>query len=221
MHALRVWVKRTAGWRMLVYQEVQSLDAPPTVTPSASKECQNPCKSVGYTPKTDAERAVIKGYEELETAAMAQDAANWDAHTGEEFIAASSNSDRLLDKPAHGRVAAVEYGRPGADAARLGEITSIWRCNRHALAARAGARQAARGHARLGEAGRQMAGDGQLPDIHTKRRPGGVETVAPSARAALGAARLAGAGVGRRAPPQLVLVPDEPPHGDIENRQQN
>lgn len=99
LHVLRVWVMRPAGWRALVYQEVQSLDAPPKVTPSAAKECQNPCKSVGYTPKTQAERAVIESYQALETAAMTQDAAKWDAQTGEEFIAASSNSDKLLDKP--------------------------------------------------------------------------------------------------------------------------
>ena len=98
MHILRIWVKRPKGWRALVYQEVQSLDAPPKVTPSASKECENPCKSVGYTPKNDTERAVITAYEGLETSAMTHDAANWDAHTGEEFVAASSYSDRLLDK---------------------------------------------------------------------------------------------------------------------------
>jgi hypothetical protein len=99
MHVLRVWVKRPAGWRALVYQEVQSLDAPPKTTPSASQDCQNPCKSVGYTPKTETERAIITAYEGLETSAMTHNAADWDAHTGEEFIAASSYSDRLLDKP--------------------------------------------------------------------------------------------------------------------------
>jgi hypothetical protein len=98
MHVLRVWVKRPNGWRALVYQEVQSAAAPPTATPSASKECENPCKSVGYTPKDDTERDVIAAYEGLETSAMKHDAADWDAHTGEEFIAASSYSDRLLDK---------------------------------------------------------------------------------------------------------------------------
>ena len=99
MHVLRVWVKRPAGWRALVYQEVQSLDSPPKTTPSASQDCQNPCKSVGYTPKTETERAIITAYEGLETSAMTHNAADWDAHTGEEFIAASSYSDRLLDKP--------------------------------------------------------------------------------------------------------------------------
>lgn len=98
-HILLVSVMRPAGWRMLVYQEVQSLDAPPKVTPSAAKECLNPCKSVDYTPKTPAERAVIESYQGLETAAMAQNADQFDAHTAEEFVAASSNSDKLIDKP--------------------------------------------------------------------------------------------------------------------------
>jgi uncharacterized protein DUF4440 len=99
MHVMRIWVKRAAGWRALVYQEVESLGAPPKTTPSAGKDCQNPCKSVGYTPKNETEQAIITAYQGLETSAMAQDAADWDAHTGEEFIAASSYSDRLLDKP--------------------------------------------------------------------------------------------------------------------------
>jgi Domain of unknown function (DUF4440) len=99
LHVLRVWVKRPAGWRALVYQEVQSLDAPPKTTPSASQECQNPCKSVPYAPRTETQRAVIDAYRGLETSAMAHNAADWDAHTGEEFVAASSYSDRLLDKP--------------------------------------------------------------------------------------------------------------------------
>lgn len=98
-HVVRIWVKRPAGWRALVYQEVESLGAPPKTTPSASKECENPCKSVGYTPKNETEAAIIRAYEGLETSAMTHDAAEWDAHTGEEFIAASSFSDRLLDKP--------------------------------------------------------------------------------------------------------------------------
>ena len=98
LHVMRIWVKRPAGWRALVFQEVQSLDAPPKTTPSANQECQNPCKSVGYTPKNETERDIIKAYEGLETSAMTHDAADWDAHTGEEFAAASSYSDRLLDK---------------------------------------------------------------------------------------------------------------------------
>jgi hypothetical protein len=98
-HMVRIWVKRPAGWRALVYQEVESLGAPPKVTPSASQQCDNPCKTVGYRPKNETESEIIKAYEGLETSAMTHNAAEWDAHTGEEFVAASSFSDRLLDKP--------------------------------------------------------------------------------------------------------------------------
>ena len=36
-HVLRVWVRRPAGWELMVYQEVRSLAAPPTVTPGPGK----------------------------------------------------------------------------------------------------------------------------------------------------------------------------------------
>jgi len=98
-HVLRVWVKQPAGWRLLVYQEVVSLDAPPKVTPSSGADCQNPCKSVLFVPKTDAERDVMAAFQNLETSAMSHDAAKFDTLTAEEFIAATSNSDKLVDKP--------------------------------------------------------------------------------------------------------------------------
>src|SRR5581483_3528944 len=89
---VRIWVKRPAGWRALVYQEVESLGAAPKSTPSAGQQCDNPCKSVGYRPQNETEAAIIKAYERLETSAMTHNAADWDAHTGEEFAAASSFS---------------------------------------------------------------------------------------------------------------------------------
>src|SRR5580704_4462512 len=45
-HVLRVWVKRAAGWKALIYQEVMSLAAPPSFAPGTGKECENPCKTV-------------------------------------------------------------------------------------------------------------------------------------------------------------------------------
>jgi hypothetical protein len=111
MHVLRVWVKRPAGWRALLYQEVQSLDAPPTFTPGTGKVCDNPCKTVPYHPKTEVERAVIASYTGLETAAVAHSASGWSAHVADEFAAASSNSDQLLDKPS--RMAGLEHEKMG------------------------------------------------------------------------------------------------------------
>ena len=98
VHTLRVWVQRPSGWRAIVYQEVRSLEAPPSVTPGAGKDCQNPCKSVSYEPKNDTEKQVVSAYEHLETAAMAHNSAVFSTLAADEFVAASSNSNKIYDK---------------------------------------------------------------------------------------------------------------------------
>jgi hypothetical protein len=98
VHTLRVWVKRPIGWRAIVYQEVESLEAPPTFAPGAGKDCQNPCKTVSYDPKNEAEKQVVSAYERLETAAMAHDSARFSTLVADEFVAASSNSNKVYDK---------------------------------------------------------------------------------------------------------------------------
>jgi hypothetical protein len=97
-HVLVVWVKRAGNWKAIVYQEVMSLDAPPSFAPGAGKDCENPCKSVGYQPKNETERQVISAYSKLETAAMAHNSAVFATLVGDEFVAVSSNSNKLYDK---------------------------------------------------------------------------------------------------------------------------
>ena len=64
VHALRVWVERPAGWRLLLYQEVRSMQSPPAAAPPGlDRECVNPCTSIPYTPDTIAERGVIAAYQ--------------------------------------------------------------------------------------------------------------------------------------------------------------
>lgn len=97
-HALRVWVKRPAGWKALVYQEVISLAAPPTSTPGPGQDCENPCKNVLYQPKNQVERGVITSYMGLETASVGHDAPHWGPHVAEEFVAVSSYSNKMLTR---------------------------------------------------------------------------------------------------------------------------
>jgi hypothetical protein len=113
VHGLRVWVKRPAGWRLLVFQEVRSLDAPPavTATPGSGTHCENPCGAVPYTPKSENERAVIAAYVGLEEAAMTGNARAWSGYIAEEFALVSSNGDRVFDKPT--RVAAIQRSTLG------------------------------------------------------------------------------------------------------------
>ncbi len=100
LHTLRVWVKRPAGWRLLVYQDVRSLDAPPAAAaaPPAGAPCENPCGAVPYTPKSAAEREVMKAYTSLEEAAMGGKAAEWNQVAADEIALVSANSDRTFDK---------------------------------------------------------------------------------------------------------------------------
>jgi putative heme-binding domain-containing protein len=97
-HVLRVWVKRPAGWKAIVYQEVMSLEHPPSFTPGAGKDCENPCKTIAFTPQNETERQVATRYSELETAAHARNSAAFGPLVGDEFVAVSSNSDKLQTK---------------------------------------------------------------------------------------------------------------------------
>jgi len=97
-HVLRVWVKRSDGWKLIIYQEVMSRDTPPTFTPGAGKDCENPCKGIPFVPKNDTERQVALAYSRLETAAHARNSAAFGPMVADEFVAASSNSDRLQSK---------------------------------------------------------------------------------------------------------------------------
>ncbi len=97
-HVLRVWVKCPSGWKAIVYQELMSRESPPQFTPGAGKECENPCKSIAFTPKTETERQVVAAYLKLETAAHARNAEGFGPMVGDEFVALSSNSDKLQTK---------------------------------------------------------------------------------------------------------------------------
>jgi len=114
LHTLRVWVKRPAGWRLLVYQEVKSLDAPPASAAASVKSsaCENPCGAVPYTPKTAVEREVMKAYASLEEAAMGGKANEWNEVAADEIALVSANSDRTFDKAA--RSAAIARASLGS-----------------------------------------------------------------------------------------------------------
>ena len=97
-HALHVWVNRSAGWRLLVYQEVHLLDAPPPPATVTRAACVNPCKTMPFEPKTQNERDVIAGFMALQSYTVAHDAKNWGLYVADEFEAANSNSNQTLTK---------------------------------------------------------------------------------------------------------------------------
>ncbi len=97
-YALRVWVKRPSGWRALVYHEVTLREQPAAPGGSGVKECENPCKSIPYKPKNEAEQAIVASWQALETGVTAHDSAAWAPHIADEFAMLGSNNDHPLSK---------------------------------------------------------------------------------------------------------------------------
>jgi Domain of unknown function (DUF4440) len=108
-NTLRIWVKRPPGWRLLVYQETRLLDTAPTAAPGTGKTCENPCKTMPYTPKNMKEKEVLQAFMALQTATVRHDSATWGKYVADEFAAANSNSNQVLDKP--GRMADLERSK--------------------------------------------------------------------------------------------------------------
>lgn len=97
-HVLRIWVRRPAGWRLLVYHEVVLGRQSTGPSGPGVKECENPCKTLPYKPRNEAEQAVIASWQALETGVTNHDAAAWSPHIAEEFVMLGSSNDHPLSK---------------------------------------------------------------------------------------------------------------------------
>jgi hypothetical protein len=97
-HVLRLWVRRSSGWRLLVYHAVTQLQQPSASQGSGVNTCENPCKAVPFEPSNQAERAIILSWQALESAVTAHNAAAWGPHIADEFVQISSSSDHPISK---------------------------------------------------------------------------------------------------------------------------
>ena len=98
VHVLRLWVKRGVAWRLLVYHEVALGRQEASAHSSGVTDCENPCKTIPYTPKNEAEQAIIASWQALEAGVTNHDAAAWAPHIAEEFAMLSSANDHPLTK---------------------------------------------------------------------------------------------------------------------------
>jgi hypothetical protein len=95
---LRLWVRRSAGWRLLVYHEVALRQQASTPAGPGVKDCENPCRTLPFKPKNEAEQAIIASWQALETGVTNHDASVWSPHIAEEFTMLSSANDHPLTK---------------------------------------------------------------------------------------------------------------------------
>lgn len=98
VHVLRLWVKRGSSWRLLVYHEVALGRQEASAHGSGVTDCENPCKTIPYSPKNEAEQTIIASWQALETGVTNHDAAAWAPHIAEEFAMLSSANDHPLTK---------------------------------------------------------------------------------------------------------------------------
>lgn len=97
MHVLRVWVKRPAGWRALLYQEVLQVTKPENLGPGSS-ECENPCRSIPFKPQTGNEKAAIASWQGVMRAMAANDADAYAQLIADEFTATDTHHARPFTK---------------------------------------------------------------------------------------------------------------------------
>jgi hypothetical protein len=98
LHVLHIWVQRPAGWRVLVYHEVAQLDQSASRAGTGVKDCENPCKTLPYRPRNEAERAIVASWQALEIGVTNHDSAAWSSHIADEFVMVGSSNDHVLSK---------------------------------------------------------------------------------------------------------------------------
>ena len=82
---LRIWVKRAAGWRALVYHEV-SQNVPVFGHGPGRKEWDNPCFTIPYEPRNADERDCLASWQALEVAVMRHRARRLGAARGRRIL---------------------------------------------------------------------------------------------------------------------------------------
>ena len=83
--ALRIWVERKDGWRLLVWHEVAQ-DGQPAPHGAGRKEYDNPCFTLPYAPKSPDEHDCLQSWQQLEVAVMRHDPNEWARHVADEFV---------------------------------------------------------------------------------------------------------------------------------------
>ncbi len=95
---LRVWVKRPAGWR-----EFLELDTPISTqngqrggieTGAGQGDCENPCRTLPYTPKTAMDKAIVADWQKTKVEEWHPDAVDWPMHIADEFLIINNNGMR-------------------------------------------------------------------------------------------------------------------------------
>jgi hypothetical protein len=91
----RIWVKRSAGWKALVFLDTpKPSQASPAVAGGNAGDCNNPCTSLPYAPTTATDQAVIAEWQKTKMDEWHPDAADWATHVADEFLIINDRAER-------------------------------------------------------------------------------------------------------------------------------
>jgi hypothetical protein len=97
---LRIWVKRSAGWREFVELDtpISTRPAPVSVEAAAGQgDCENPCRTVPYKPTTAMDKAILVDWQKTKMEEWHPDAVDWPMHIADEFLII--NNTTMRNKP--------------------------------------------------------------------------------------------------------------------------
>lgn len=102
---VRVWVQRSNGWKLLVYQETTKAEKTPEKrsgfgSPSggAPISCDNPCKTVPYKPEDAAAREVVSMWQAVERTVLSNDVDAWIPNFTDDFLFVTPDGGEPLNK---------------------------------------------------------------------------------------------------------------------------
>jgi hypothetical protein len=111
---LRVWVRRNGDWRIFNY--IETPIGPHVSLAPGGGDCNNPCRSVPYTPKTEMDKKILEAWQHAKNDEWHPNSKDWALRVADEFSIINSGTDRskqervaMLAK----QQAAGESGPPG------------------------------------------------------------------------------------------------------------
>jgi hypothetical protein len=94
---LRIWVKRDDRWQAFVLLEtpVAPRSGPASVEAAAGQgDCDNPCRTVPYTPKTEMGKAILAAWQTTKMIEWKPDAETWARYIADEFMIINNTTIR-------------------------------------------------------------------------------------------------------------------------------
>jgi hypothetical protein len=102
---VRVWVQRTAGWKLMVYQETTKAEKTPekrsgfgAPSDGGPVDCDNPCENIPYKPEDPGAREIARMWQNVEKAVLTNDVYAWIPNFTDDFVFVTPDGGPPLNK---------------------------------------------------------------------------------------------------------------------------